>query len=74
MGGVLAGGGVRREKKERKEGGREGEGSWEMLGVGRTTILQHDGFVQRNSLTVRNSSFHDCDNTNTFISLLKLTF
>lgn len=60
-------------KKEEGEEGKEG-GSWEDVECWKATILQHDGFIQRNSLTVQNSSFYDCDNTNTFISLLKLTF
>lgn len=62
-------------RKERggRRGGKEG-GSWEDVGGWKATILQHDGFIPRKSLTVQNSSFYDCDNTNTFISLLKLTF
>lgn len=61
------------KKKRRMEGGKE-RGSWEDVGCWKATVLQGDGFVQKSSLTVQNSSFYDCDNTNTFISLLKLTF
>lgn len=74
--GRCEGGSENEEKggRERKWG-REREGqSWADAGSWKATILQHDGFIQRNRLTVQNSSFYGCDNTNTFISLLKLTF
>ena len=65
-----------REKGGKREevGEREKDRAGQMLGLGRQPFLQHDGFIQRNRLTVQNSSFYGCDNTTTFISLLKLTF
>lgn len=62
-------GGRREGQGERAEGKELGD-----AGCRQATAWQHDGFIQRNNLTVRNSSLHDCDNTNTFISLPKLTF
>lgn len=67
-----------RTKERGEERERKGEGekdrAGQMPGLGRQPFLQCDGFIQRNRLTVQNSSFYGCDNTNTFISLLKLTF